>query len=169
MPSPASGCVSWPGWTEAHYLASSMRASGPTCSSPSRQTALISERGSARLSRNAEARYAAQPQVVADVLRVLGELVPQGGVRRPGNRIVAVEPALAEGDPHQRPVRGVFPPPVAPVDQRAANLERRSGGVGEGGCRMHRPNPEIVRHQVELEVIENGGIDQRRRHVLEAL
>src|SRR4051812_25499929 len=85
--------------------------------------------GRLRVARDGEAGHPAEAEVVTHPRSVGRELVPQRSVRGPRNRLVAVEPALTESDPHQGPLRGVGPAALAPFDQRTAHLEREPGRI----------------------------------------
>ena len=116
--------------------------------------------------RQVETRYAAEAPRVVDVAVVGRQHAPQRLVRDPRERLGAVVPGVAEGDPDRLPADRVVP--VAPpcLDQPAADLERLSRAVEADRRGRHRPEPQVPGHQVQLEVALHGRVDQDGRHVL---
>ena len=84
----------------------------------------------------------------------------------PRQRLLAGVPGAAEADPHRRPRGREVPLPLLPHDHLPADLERRAGAVGADRRGAHRPDAEVERHQLELQVGENRWVDQHGRHVL---
>ena len=87
-------------------------------------------------------------------------------VRRPRQRLRAAAPALPEGDPDRHPLRRVVPLAAAGGEHPAADLERRPRAVGADRRGRHRPQPEVLGHQVHLEVAQHARVDQDGRGVL---
>ena len=78
----------------------------------------------------------------------------------------AAAPALAEGDPDRHPLRRVVPLAAPRGQHPAADLERRPRAVGADRRGRHRPQPEVLGHQVHLEVAQHTRVDQDGRGVL---
>jgi hypothetical protein len=124
--------------------------------------------GSVLFARHRQMWDAAQSQVIAHVRTVLGELVPQGTVRRPRDRLVAVAPTVPEGDPDQRPVGGVGPRVLIRLTQGTPDLEGEPARIDEGWRAGDLPHAEVVRHQVQLEIAQHCWVDEHGRDVLVA-
>src|SRR4051812_15079132 len=71
------------------------------------------------------------------------EDLPEGLVRRPGQRLVAVAPRGAEADPDRRPRRGAVPGSALLLDEATAYLELPARAVQAVGRRTDRPHPHV--------------------------
>ncbi len=118
------------------------------------------------LAHDLQAGDAGQPEAVAGVVGPAGQGVPERGVGGPRQRLVADVPALAEGDPDRRPLRGVVPDASSGHQHPASHLEGQPRTVAAHRRRRHPPHPEVLRDQLELELGQRDGVDQHGRHVL---
>ena len=62
-----------------------------------------------------------------------------------------------------RPAGGVVPLATSLLDQAPAELELHPRPVDDDGSRAHRPQPQVVGHHPELEVLHDARLDQHGR------
>ena len=114
---------------------------------------------------------AVQASAVAHRRVELGQRAPQPLVGGPGEwprgTRVAVRaelvPGGAEADPGGCPVGGIVPGTTPLLDQPPADLELHPRPVDDDGCGAHGPQPHVVGHDPQLEVLDDVRLDQHGR------
>ena len=114
---------------------------------------------------------AVQASAVAHRRVELGQRAPQPLVCGPGEGARGTRVALrtelvpggAETDPGGRPVGGIVPGTAPLLDQPPTELELHPRPVDDDGCRAHGPQPHVVGHDPQLEVLDDVRRDQHGR------